>query len=129
MVGFPQTPYCNHSTLYSPPLPHTTHYTPQRVLPYRKEASPPSLLFGQLASLSAVQAIPLPALGMVLVLEQNGDLILYSGTLAVVEVVGVRDAVGHHFMMELSSGATLRCHLPPLYPHPTGSMLYVYTHW
>ena len=54
-------------------------------------------------------------------------------TLATVEVVGVRDAVGHHFTMELSSGATLHCHLPPLYPHPTGShgttaILYVYTH-
>ena len=49
-------------------------------------------------------------------------------TLAAVEVVGVRDAMGHHFTMEISSGATLRCHLPPLYPHSTGSMLYVYTH-
>ena len=36
------------------------------------------------------------------------------------EVVGIRDGVETHFIVDLSSGQTLHCKLPQLYSHSAG---------
>lgn len=54
-----------------------------RLLPCERDSLTTSLVIGKGSSFSAIQALPVPALHAILVLEPDGTLYLYSGTLKV----------------------------------------------
>lgn len=101
------------------------------------KGEPPS--FGSLTVIHAGHVIPLPHLSMMLVLDGDKQMSLYSGLhkVAMVTVVyshsedmdgsaesvgvaGIRDALGDSFTLELATGGMLRCSLPSLCRHPAG---------
>lgn len=108
-------------------------------------------LFGAVTTIHAVQVIPLHSLFMMLVLEADKQLMLYSGphkvamvtmlhpllpspmesntmedstdSTAAVGVAKIRDGLGDSFTVELLSGEMFRCSLPSLCQHPVGKFL------
>ena len=108
------------------------------------KGEPPS--FGSLTIVQATQVIPLHSLSMMLVVGVDKQLTLYSGPHKVamvtvdhshmenmdgsvdpVGVVGIRDALGESFTLELVSCEMLRCCLPLLCRHSVGELGIGYT--
>lgn len=61
----------------------TPYYNLCRIIPIREEGSPSTFIFGAQTSLLALQAVPLPGAPVILVVETEGHLTMYSGTIKV----------------------------------------------
>ncbi|KAL5463582.1 hypothetical protein EMCRGX_G032493 [Ephydatia muelleri] len=112
------------------------------LLEYAK-AQDGSYLCGAILSLPALQAVPLEDLSMILVLQQNSHLGLFTGTHKIsdvdmtpllrgpsgcgiedspVSVAQLRDSIDSSFTVVLSTGEMVRCSVPLLHRHPSVSL-------